>query len=596
MLRSIAVYYSSGIMGRDKYRLVYKASLYRQVSKRKRAVRIKVANCPTPKLVPYHRLMSYIKSIEVGKLHSVREELCDGLEESEKVNGCFREIEDLVLKSAEFYLNSDQYTVLTFDEPNKFYIALGGDGAPFGKDDSACSWLVSFLNIGKSILSSNENYLLFGANCSENCLPVARFIAKLMSDIQHLTNSTYSVMCKGNPVHVKFAVGELPNDMKMLAFLGGELSNSATYFSTFADVSKNDISNFKGTFGSMPSDIWKRWKFTKRVKDAKAVEKFKQKLNPNLTENTLRSKITTFIANRKGRQQFTPLVGDLIDKAHIEPLHLKNNACALAHRLLLNIAISWSKLTVFSFSKVSHHCLFYNFVEILRTKCHLQRLAKKIVKWFNETGGKGKEFDYRFTGKDSRLFLQNFMYVIDILEGAAKSQQAVLLIHVHAYLCLCLRDAVSLFSRVNITDEQVCNLKSLCTDIYRGYCLYLSNVNPTLWSLGNLVPQHTEEMKAKYGLGLGLNSMEGREAKHVAISKYSANTAYLFQWEQIFRHEYISLIWLRQQGYNSKITTPSTTRSYIPKRVSSKILSFVTVVLIKLYQMNFADFVVMSSA
>jgi hypothetical protein len=29
---------------------------------------------------------------------------------------------------------------------------------------------------------------------------------------------------------------ELPNDMKMLAFLAGELTNSATYFSTFADV------------------------------------------------------------------------------------------------------------------------------------------------------------------------------------------------------------------------------------------------------------------------------------------------------------------------------------------------------------------------
>ena len=276
MLRSIAVYYSSGIMGRDKYRSVYKASLYRQVSKKERAVRIKVANCPTPKLVPYHRLMSYITSIEVGKLHSVREELCDGLDESEKVNGCYRDIEDLVIKLAEFYLNSDHYTILTFDEPNKFYIALGGDGAPFGKDDTACSWLVSFINIGKSILSSNENYLLFGANCSENCVPVERFISKLMSDIQHLTNTIYSVMCKGEPVQIKFVIEELPNDMKMLAFLGGELSNSATYFSTFADVSKNDIANCKGTFGSRASNTWKRWKYSKRVKDAKAVEKFKK--------------------------------------------------------------------------------------------------------------------------------------------------------------------------------------------------------------------------------------------------------------------------------------------------------------------------------
>ena len=107
------------------------------------------------------------------------------------------------------------------------------------------------------------------------------------------------------------------------------------------------------------------------------------------------------------------------------------------------------------------------------------------------------------------------MFIIDILESAAKSQQAVLLVHIHAYLCLCLRDAVSLFSRINIIDEQVCNLKSLRTDICRGYCLYLLNVNPTIWTLGNLVPQHTEEMKAKFiwvRVGLKFNGREGSKA------------------------------------------------------------------------------------
>ena len=88
MLRSIAVYYRKGVMGKDKYRLVYKDSSYRQVPGRKRAVRIEVANCPSPRLVPYHRLMSYIKSIDIGQLHSVRENLCDELDECNKVNGC----------------------------------------------------------------------------------------------------------------------------------------------------------------------------------------------------------------------------------------------------------------------------------------------------------------------------------------------------------------------------------------------------------------------------------------------------------------------------------------------------------------------------
>lgn len=79
MLRSIACYYSNGVMGRAKYRSVYRANSYRNASKTKRAVRIKVANFPSPRLVPYHRLMLYIKSIEIGKLYDVREMLCDGL-------------------------------------------------------------------------------------------------------------------------------------------------------------------------------------------------------------------------------------------------------------------------------------------------------------------------------------------------------------------------------------------------------------------------------------------------------------------------------------------------------------------------------------
>jgi hypothetical protein len=69
--------------------------------------------------------------------------------------------------------------------------------------------------------------------------------------------------------------------------------------------------------------------------------------------------------------------------------------------------------------------------------------------------------------------------------------------------------------------------------------------------------------------GLGLNSMEGREAKHIAISKYAINTSYMYRWEQVFHHEFISLIWLCEHGYNAKIAT-SITRSYHPKRVCSK--------------------------
>ena len=53
---------------------------------------------------------------------------------------------------------------------------------------------------------------------------------------------------------------------------------------------------------------------------------------------------------------------------------------------------------------------------------------------------------------------------------------------------------------------------------------------------------------------------------------YCANTAYTHRWEQIFQHEYISLIWLTVHGYNTHTNTPSTNAAapYFPKRVLSR--------------------------
>ena len=358
--------------------------------------------------------------------------------------------------------------------------------------------------------------------------------------------------------------------MKMLEFLAGELSNSATFFSTFADVDNKSVAgNGNGTFGRKSSHTWKPWKYTHRLKVAKEVEKFKQTVSKkNVTEKTKRSNITAFIAKQRSRQEFIPLVEKMINQAHVEPLHLKNNACALAHRYLLKLAVSTSNLTnISSFKQVSPNTPFFKYIEALRGKCKLSRLAKRVIRWYDDNGNGGKDFEYRFTGKDSRMFLHNFMFLIDLLEKSVPAKSEIL--HIHAYLCLCLRNAVSLFSRVNITDQQLQELESYCHDYYRGYWLFLS-VNPTVWTVGQVVPEHAKEMKQAYGMGLGLNSMEGREAKHIAIAKYAAKTIYACRWEQVFHHEYISLIWLQSHGYTSNINSLSSNLSYTPKRVSIK--------------------------
>lgn len=57
-------------------------------------------------------------------------------------------------------------------------VAIGGDGAPFGKWDQSMSWLISFLNVGATVASPNDNSLLFGANFKENHEVVVRFTEK----------------------------------------------------------------------------------------------------------------------------------------------------------------------------------------------------------------------------------------------------------------------------------------------------------------------------------------------------------------------------------------------------------------------------------
>lgn len=186
-------------------------------------------------------------------------------------------------------------------------------------------------------------------------MPVRRFVQKLISDIDDLEKSTFQVDCDGKLIDVKFHVSEMPNDMMMLAFLGGELSNAATYFSTFANVSIQDMDSLNGSFSFSGKEMWKPWKYEHRVSVANQVEHFKKTLTKKtLAASTLRSKITSFIAQRNSRQEFKPIVGRLIDRAHVDPLHLKNNACALTHRLLLHEVIAMSKLgkQVKSFSLV----------------------------------------------------------------------------------------------------------------------------------------------------------------------------------------------------------------------------------------------------
>ena len=132
------------------------------------------------------------------------------------------------------------------------------------------------------------------------------------------------------------------------------------------------------------------------------------------------------------------------------------------------------------------------------------------------------------------------MYLIDAVEPVAKrGSKRHFTLHVLSYFCITLQNCVSLFCRVVITKENLVELERHCKTFFTLNRLFFAP-HPTVWHLGNIVPAHAREMHEKYGMGLALNSMEGREAKHISIARYSHNTCFQKRWEQVFRHEYIS--------------------------------------------------------
>ena len=450
-----------------------------------------------------------------------------------------------------------------------FKVAIGVDGAPFGKDDQAVAWLVSFLNCRTRVCSPAENFLLFGANCSEDCEPVRRYTTLLREEMTAIEGNSYSVEVEGNQVSVSFHFELLPNDMKYLAFLGGEQTISATYFSPFADISKSEINDVLGSFGLTPDNKWKPWKYNDRIRVADAVTKKKEQLSTSkLKPSTKREKVTSFIAQKKSRQEFPPLVGKFIDRAKAEPLHLKNNAWQQWNSSVLKYALSRSDVsTCNSIVDIPPESCFGRYYNCLRFNVKATRLAKKVRKWFADGREKNKDLDYRFTGKESRLFCHNFMSIGKNLRMDSDQRSHTFQLHVFAHIAINLRDAVSLFSRVSISNEQVLSLQQLCSNYYRATSLFLTST-PTTLTIGHIVPSHTKAIHQRLVLGLGLNSMEGMEAEHVTWAKFTQNTQFSNRWAQVFRHEYVSLFWLRENVCDETVHK-KTSALYVPKRCST---------------------------
>lgn len=452
--RSFSLLYAGGLLSKRKYAHI-KSSLSttcigtkttKGYLKRKR---IQIGGgIPLPKVLSYKELISNVNDINVGELLSVRDTLCCDLPVEKKVDGVYRNLENLLVSLAEFYLTVDSYRKdedrLTWfgGDKGEFKVAVGGDGAPFGKWDESVSWLISFLNVGPRVASPNDNFLLFGANCKETHEVVVKF-SKLLSE------------------------------------------------------------------------------------QCAAIEK---------------------------------------------PLHLKNNAVQKLHNQMLKLALAKSNLpnNITSMAEMPQ-CSVKRYLESLDAEVKATRLKKQLIKWLLEDKTKDKDFTYRFTGKDSRLILHGFMYLINAIRGNSTDLKLITKLLVIVFTAVRLRDSVSLFSMYHFSEEKCQKLFSCTSDYLVALTLFGYSPSPSEWSIGRVAAVHAQWMFERYGTGLGINTMQGREAKHVHIASYARHSHIRNRWLMIFRHDYIRNIWLPLQQ-PSLLVYHRAKESLVPDRIEDSLL------------------------
>lgn len=473
------------------------------------------------------------------------------------MNGVYRPLKSLTMRLAEMYLllNKEANFLHWFNkEEGTFFVAVGADGAPFGKDETATAYLLSYLNVLQGVQSCDHNYLLLGANCDETHEVMYEYTKHLVEEMEDMEKSEFEVLGR----KVKFRFKLIPSDQKWMASMSGELNNAAIFFSSFANVSKRNIMTVGGTMGTDNKKCtWMKWSFKKRMEDVKAVRNFK--LKHKITDDTKnanqRKKVTEFISSLKSRQEFAPSLGKYVECMRPEPLHNGNNAWQRWNLDILTTAMQLTSKAAINSAKGDMKCLpkdcpFAKYVFFLKDKMKAGRLYNKVERWFREMK-KDDDFSYRFTGKETKLFCCHFMEICRVLISHPGIPRSTL-VHVHSLALsgLCLRNSISLFSRVHIAESDIDCLKEECNLYFNCQALLLNKVSPTTWTIGKAIPFHTQEIFNELGFGLGMNSMQGREAKHSKLASYAQNTTRgkRLRWWQILKHEFMELVWLKEQN------------------------------------------------
>ena len=162
MIRSVSVLCSGGLMSKLKYQRTRSIiSFNGEESNAREGLKIN-NSIETASLAEYCKVMAFIKSVAVGELKDFKEFCAEGTNEMEDgIIGVYKVLHPHLLTLASLYFALEDAKIvnlLWFGKQNHVKVTIGADGAPFGKDDEATSWLISFMNTEIRVASCYNNF------------------------------------------------------------------------------------------------------------------------------------------------------------------------------------------------------------------------------------------------------------------------------------------------------------------------------------------------------------------------------------------------------------------------------------------------------
>ena len=128
------------------------------------------------------------------------------------------------------------------------------------------------LNLPDLVSSPKPNHIIMAGECSENDPRLNVYcIIKLSEEIRELTSTGVKLGGKLYDTEVSL----FPADQKFHAHLAGELSNAATYPSSYANVKKFDLASNRHSILPGQFSRWKAWGYKQRLAVATKVSEYK---------------------------------------------------------------------------------------------------------------------------------------------------------------------------------------------------------------------------------------------------------------------------------------------------------------------------------